>query len=193
MRLFFKARGLLLACLIVPSFLLGSPYIFNPDSQLVHKTELFAQILAQEVKEKTGISLYLIALESLQGRDFATYKEELLKDFTAPYGAILFIKQEKKIDIITQEIDWLDKKDIYWNYIVPLIPKKESEITPPNISAMLLNGFVQLADTIALHEGVALEHSFVAEDKGTRVLTRTILYGMLFALLILFLFRWRRG
>lgn len=136
----------------------------------------------------------MVALEHLEGRDFKSYEEELAKDFKRPYAFIFFVKKEKKIDVVAEgEVEKLfDKKDVYWNYIVPLIPKKENELTAPNISAMLLNGYVQIADSVAEKAGVKLEHSFVSEDKGTKVFVRVVLYFMMFTLLLLFVFRWIR-
>ncbi|NLU35295.1 MAG: TPM domain-containing protein [Wolinella succinogenes] len=187
---------LLALFLFLPATLVAfsSPYVINPHAQLVPKTEAFVHLLAQELQEKTGVSLYLVALENLEGRDFKSYEEELAKDFKRPYAFIFFAKKEKKIDVVAEgEVEKLfDKKDVYWNYIVPLIPKKENELTASNISAMLLNGYVQIADSVAEKAGVKLEHSFVSEDKGTKVFVRVVLYFMMFTLLLLFVFRWIR-
>ncbi|MGP1450185.1 MAG: TPM domain-containing protein [Wolinella sp.] len=194
--LLYKAWGIFLLLLLSHASLFATShtYVNNQDSQLVKKSEIFATLLANELYQKTGISLYLIALDSLKGQDVSTYKATLLPTLRQPYVLVLFAKQEKKIDIVASEESekLFDKKDVYWNYIVPLIPKKDAELAPPNISAMLLNGYVQIADSIALSLDVKLEHTFAPEDKGTRTFVRITLYAMLFILLLLFLFRFTR-
>lgn len=101
---------------------------------------------------------------------------------------------KKKINIVTsaEAEKMFDKKEVYWDYIVPLIPKKDAELTPQNISAFLLNGFVDIADRIAEYHGVELEHSFPKQNKGVQIAVRTLLYVMLFVILLLFVFVYLR-
>lgn len=75
---------------------------------------------------------------------------------------------------------------------MPLIPKSDKELTQQNISAFLLNGFVDIADRIASSKGIALEHSFPKQNKGMQIAVRTALYAMLFILLLLFVFVYLR-
>lgn len=188
-RLFLRTLALFLLPLLAWGF--SSPYVYNPHAQLVPKTEAFVHLLASELREKTGVSLYIATYEHLQGREVKTQEEELLKGLKRPYVLLFFTKNEKKIDIIASEEakEMFDKKDVYWNYIVPLIPRKDEELDPPRISAILLNGYVQIADSIAFSAGVELEHTFAPEDMGTRTFVRMLLYFMTFSLLLLFLFR----
>lgn len=196
---FQSVRGRFLRALtlfLLPLFAWGfsSPYVYNPHAQLVPKTEAFVHLLANELREKTGVSLYIAAYEKLQEYDVKAQEEELIKGFRRPYILLFFTKNEKKIDIIASEEaeTMFDKKDVYWNYIVPLLPRKDEELDPPRISAVLLNGYVQIADSIALSAGVKLEHTFTPEDRGTRTFVRMLLYFMTFSLLLLFLFRMLR-
>ena len=111
-----------------------------------------------------------------------------------PYVLLFFTQFEKKINIIASADaeKMFDKKEVYWDYIVPLIPKKDDELTPQNISAFLLNGFVDIADRIAEYHDVELEHSFPKQNKGVQIAVRTLLYVMLFVLLLLFVFVYLR-
>ena len=93
---------------------------------------------------------------------------------------------------LTRVKNSLDKKAVYWDYIVPLIPQSDKDLTQQNISAFLLNGFVELADRLAELYNVQLEHSFPKQNKGLQIAVRTILYVMLFILLLLVLFVYLR-
>lgn len=110
----------------------SSPYVINPHAQLVPKTEAFVHLLAQELQEKTGVSLYLVALENLEGRDFKSYEEELAKDFKRPYAFIFFAKKEKKIDVVAEgEVEKLfDKRMFIGTISCRSFPKKRMSLLP---------------------------------------------------------------
>lgn len=170
--------------------LYGKSYVLDNQNQILDKTADFIEVLANEVYEKTGVSLYIVALEDLEGMNLQ--EKELLykKDLKNPYILLFFVKKEKKIDIITTEdsAKMFDKKEVYWDYIVPLIPNSDKELTQQNISAFLLNGFMDIADKIAQFHKVELKHSFSTTNKGVELTTKMILYLMLFILLIVFAF-----
>ncbi|WP_232817653.1 TPM domain-containing protein [Helicobacter burdigaliensis] len=152
------------------------------------------QTLSLEVYEKTGVSMYVVALEDLEDKSLQEKEQVYIKTLQEPYVLLFFVKNDKKIDIVTSKDaeKMFDKREVYWDYIVPLIPLKDEELTQQNISAFLLNGFVDIADRIAEFHKVELEHSFPKQNKGVQIATRTALYVMMFVLLVLFLFVYLR-
>ncbi|MCI5967977.1 TPM domain-containing protein [Helicobacter sp.] len=171
-------------------FAFARTYVLENQNQLVDKTEGFIEILSDEVYEKTGVSLYVVALENLGGKSIQEQEHFFTQNLKFPYALLFFTQLEKKINIITSpEVERMfDKKEVYWDYIVPLIPQSDKELTQQNISAFLLNGFVDIADRIATYHNVELEHSFPKQNKGVEIAVRTLLYAMLFIMLLLFLF-----
>lgn len=178
----------LFLCAFLHTFSWGAPFVLENQNQLIDKTTQFIEILSNEVFEKTGVSLYVVALEGLKGTSLEEQQQKYLKQVKEPYVLLFFVRNEKKINIITnaESEKLFDKQAVYWDYIVPLIPKSDEELTPQSISAFLLNGFVDIADRIAETKGVTLEHSFPKEHKGVQIAVRTALYAMLFVLLALF-------
>ena len=178
----------LFLCAFLHTFSWGAPFVLENQNQLIDKTTQFIEILSNEVFEKTGVSLYVVALEGLKGTSLEAQQQKYLKQVKEPYVLLFFVRNEKKINIITnaESEKLFDKQAVYWDYIVPLIPKSDEELTPQSISAFLLNGFVDIADRIAETKGVTLEHSFPKEHKGVQIAVRTALYAMLFVLLALF-------
>ena len=178
----------LFLCAFLHTFSWGAPFVLENQNQLIDKTTQFIEILSNEVFEKTGVSLYVVALEGLKGTSLEEQQQKYLKLIKEPYVLLFFVRNEKKINIITnaESEKLFDKQAVYWDYIVPLIPKSDEELTPQSISAFLLNGFVDIADRIAETKGVTLEHSFPKEHKGVQIAVRTALYAMLFVLLALF-------
>ncbi len=180
--------------LFFSTLVLAKPYVLENQNQLLEKTVGFMEILSDEVFEKTGVSLYVVTLKSLDGMDIHDKEQSYLKQIKSPYVLLFFTLLEKKINIITDQAteQMFDKQEVYWNYIVPLIPKNDKELTQQSISAFLLNGFVDIADRIADFHQVDLEHSFPKKNTGVEVAVRAILYGMIFVLLVLFVFVYLR-
>ena len=178
----------LFLCAFLHTFSWSAPFVLENQNQLIEKTTQFMEILSNEVFEKKGVSLYVVALEGLKGTSLEEQQQKYLKQVKEPYVLLFFVRNEKKINIITnaESEKLFDKQAVYWDYIVPLIPKSDEELTPQSISAFLLNVFVDIADRIAETKGVTLEHSFPKEHKGVQIAVRTALYAMLFVLLALF-------
>lgn len=173
---------------------LGKPYVLENQNQLIDKTTGYMEILSNEVFEKTGVSMYVVALEGLGEKNLEEQEQKYLRDLQEPFVVLFFVRKEKKINIIAslEAEKMFDKKAVYWDYIVPLIPKSDKELTPQSISAFLLNGFVDIADRIANSRDVTLEHSFPKQNKGVQIAVRTTLYVMLFVLFLLFMFVYLR-
>lgn len=172
----------------------AEPYVLENQNQLLSKTTHFIEILSAEVFEKTGVSLYVVALKDLESKNLKEQEQEYIAQLKSPYVMLFFVRDEKKIDIVTdlKSDKMFDKNAVYWDYIVPLIPKSDKELTMQSISAFLLNGFVDIADRIAEFHKVDLEHTFPKQNKGVEIAVRTMLYTMLFVLLVLFLFVYLR-
>ncbi len=176
------------------TFVFSKSYVLENENQLVDKTTGFIEILSSEVYEKTGVRMYIVALEDLGGRKLQEKELFYTKNLQSPYVLLFFVKNEQKINIIaSQEAEKMfDKNDVYWDYIVPLIPNSKDELTSERISAFLLNGFVDIADRIAEFHNVALEHSFPKQNKGIQIAVKVALYSILFVMLILFAFVYLR-
>ena len=121
--------------------------------------------------------------ESLDGKDYLDFKEDLIKTLNKPFAAIILIKKDKKIDIISSNNELFNRKKVYWEYMVPLIPTKDSEITPEVLSAVVFNGYVESVDLIADKFDTKIEHNIPKDEKGAKAVAKLILYIMLFSML----------
>ena len=164
--------------------------ILENQQQITQEAADFIQALSKEIYQKTSVHLHLVAIKNLGNMTLEEWKSSYQMYLKEPYVVLFFSKKEKKIDIITTQDthEMFDKKEVYWDYIVPLIPRSDKELTPENISILLVNGFVDIADRIASFYGIELEHGFTKINKGGERFSRIILYTMLFILLLLFAF-----
>ncbi|WP_180763018.1 TPM domain-containing protein [Helicobacter sp. 11S02596-1] len=156
---------------------------------MIPKSAAFVQDVSGELKYKTGFSLYVdvnnASLDSKQKRE--DYKNSVISKLSPPYGVLFFFRQPKKIDIVLSEDSQniFDIDQIYFDYIAPLLPEKDLDLTPQRISAIILNGYSEIADRIAHNYGVTLENNFPSENQNLFV--RVVLYLMLFTLVGLFI------
>ncbi|WP_180762705.1 hypothetical protein [Helicobacter sp. 12S02232-10] len=162
----------------------------NQSGLLIPKSAAFVQRVSSELKYKTGFSFYVdvvdkASLNSKQERK--DYKNNVISKFSPPYGVLFFFRQAKKIDIVLSEDskDLFNTDQIFFDYIAPLLPEKDVDLTPQRISAIILNGYSEIADRIADKYGVNLENNFPSENQNLFV--RVILYLMLFSLVGLFI------
>lgn len=169
----------------------------NPDGLIVPKSEAFIENLSSELKSKTGFSLYIVALDTIDAKNKAErdlFKQQFL-NLPPPYGIIFFFKSQHKIDIVLNPALQIDKNRIISQYMVPIL-MQDKELTPPKISASILNGYAQLADEIALHYGANLEQNLIVDRSGSKDYIHYLVYtmfGVMFGLIgILYFLRKRR-
>lgn len=170
---------IILACV----HLSANNFVLNPNNLLTQKSSEFIEKVSQELLQKTGVSLYVYMSESLNGMEYLDFKENFIKQLEKPFAAIVLIRNDKKIDIISSKDDLFDKKKVYWEYMVPLIPTKDSELTPQALSAVVFNGYIESVDLIADKFDTKIEHNIPKDEKGAKAMAQLILYAMLFSML----------
>lgn len=171
----------------------------NTHKLLIPKSVDFVETLSTELQAKTGYHLYVAVVDSVPMEDLflespqdstlkltpkqkrLAYKNMLLEKLQKPYTLIVFMKEDEKIDIISSEPKkYFDEEKVYYEYMVPLLPKQKDEIlTPQLISAIVLNGYAQAADMIAHHFDVKLENNMPVDESGGREFVRFSMYVML--------------
>ncbi len=170
----------------------------NSKNTLIPKSQEFVNILAQEVFDKTGVRIYIDVIDQVsipsayptkQSRQ--DYQQKVLQTINTPYVVIFLFLQEHKIELESSEDlqSFLGQKvldSIYFDYMAPLLPLKESDLTPQRISSVLLNGYSEIADRIARHYNIKLEHNFKTDEQGVRNFVRFVMYAMLLILIVLF-------
>lgn len=163
-------------------------FVFNPDLLLNNKSIDFFNATSSELAQKTGINLYIYMANNAPTKEYSDFKNYLNDKVKKPFAIIVLLKNEQKIDIITDEsqkaLSKEDKKKIYWEYMVPLLPQKTSESVA--LSAVVFNGYVEAVDLIADNFGVQINHNISKDEKGAKLVAQGILYAMLFSLLGLF-------
>lgn len=160
-------------------------FVFNNDNIVTPKSIDFIEQTSSELFAKTGVNLYIYTANATN-KNYDEFKSELILELSSPYVAIVLLKDNKKIDIITSDNNLLDKKKVYWEYMVPLLPQKDNELTNEALSAVVFNGYVESVDLIADRFGVKIEHNIPKNENGAKAVAKAILYIMLFSMIGLF-------
>ncbi|RDU65620.1 sortase B protein-sorting domain-containing protein [Helicobacter sp. MIT 14-3879] len=161
----------------------ATDFVFNKDLLFVSKSVDFVQKVSNELLKKTGINLYVYMANNIDEENYQKFRNNFKNKIVSPYVAIILIRDIKKIDIISSDDDLLDKKKVYWEYMVPLIPNRDIDLTPQALSAVVFNGYVETVDLIADKFNVNIEHNVAKDEKGAKAVAQLILYIMLFSML----------
>ena len=176
-RLQLLVKGLLL--LILSHSILQANYLYNdglydlksfsPADQEKLKKDYFDKVetIGTELKEKTGISLYLLATMKLdENQSIDQYAQNFLKD-KPNCVALAFSLLDVQVDIQAENkslYKYFDKEAVLsmsqmgGGSIIPLLPTRKKHMNNPKYTvAALLNGYGDIAYQIAQSKGIELE------------------------------------
>jgi hypothetical protein len=165
-----------------------NPYILTHDNLVDQRAQEKIFEIGQEVKEKLGVNLYIDIKEN-NGIDPKENRESRIS-LMKKKEKELVAKVEKPYVILTIAIDQLytsilysddlkntiDKDDILDNYVIPLLASKDKNTLFAKTSAATLNGFAQIADSVANSENIKLTSSIGSEGKTASTIWKVFMY-----------------
>lgn len=100
------------------------------------------------------------------------------------YATIFIYPNDKKIDFdLSQNAQGVfDIERVYFEYMVPLLPKPNEELQSDRLSAVVLNGYSEAADLIAVHFNTNLENNIPRDESGGKGFVKFSMYFMLFCI-----------
>ena len=72
----------------------------------------------------------------------------------------------------------IDRDDILDNYVIPLLASKDKNTLFAKTSAAVLNGFAQMADSIANSQNIKLDSSIGSEGKTASSIWKVFMYTL---------------
>lgn len=189
-----KARALMLLCLCacIPFAALAKEFVLD-EGLLEPKTVVKIHEMGQELFDKSGVHLLLIAKKSGDGEDIVTFEKRISSHLVSPYVLLTLFLDEKKVDIFHSSglEKEFDKEAILSPFpwrgtIIPLLTNKKKEV---GVSPALLNGYADLADKIAKHRNISLESSIGSANQTTIGIVRLLVYGFVGILIIMVLMK----
>ena len=145
--------------------------------------------IGKELKEKTDISIYVVALKELPaGMDIVAYEKNVVKELEEPLILLTLSEYDKQIDILARPqslYKLFDKKQILSpmpnsGTILPILTMKAKKATTAEkFGAAIQNGYTDLADQIATAKKVTLLSAPGNANKEVFFVLRVLFYGFI--------------
>ena len=175
-----------------------NPYIITHDDLIDQRAQDKILEIGNEAKQKLGINLYVDVKEN-NGIDRKIERQEriemmkkveanLVKDLPTPY-AVLTIAVDQTYASILMSDDLktiIDKDDILDGYVIPLLASKDKNTLFAKTSAACLNGFAQMADSVAKAKNIKLDSSIGSEGKVASTIWKMFMYTLVLGGIILY-------
>lgn len=143
-----RAVLVLLVFFILPISLFAK-YVYINEGILTPSAEMKIERLGEELYQKTGVSLYIAAVEKIKEKDFETFMQKVAKNLQDPYILLAFSKKDYKVDLLlSNDIHSLINKTDVLIFYGPIIPKFFSK-KPDKYSLALFSGYLYIADKVA--------------------------------------------
>lgn len=197
---------------LVAEYLYKDEVIFNP------KFNESVEVLGSELYEKTGISLKLLMLKELpHGENIVEYEKDLIKSFDTPTILLTFSEMDSKVDILaypTSLYEYFDKRQVLspisspvQAFVIALINMNFSDMTSGGTilpllaekskkgevrgkySGAMFNGYADIAEQVAAHKGVKLDHAVGNANQVSIFIVKTLFYGIILIALYMYIKR----
>lgn len=178
--------------------LYANPYILTHDGLIDQRVQEKIFEIGSEVKSKLNINLYVDIKENNgidpdlprdQRKQLMKQKDQqIIKDLQKPYAVLVLALDQKYVNILASDDlkDKFDKDDILDSYVIPLLASKDKNSLFAKTSAASLNGYAQLADSIALTRDIKLDSSIGSEGKTASTIWRVFMYTLVLAGILLY-------
>ena len=167
-----------------------NPYILTHDGLIDQRAQEKILEIGNEVKEKLGVNLYIDIKENngIDPREKRDIRLELMKakeqeirnKVEKPYVVLAISIDQLYSNILYSEDmnEIIDKDDILDNYVIPLLASKDKNSLFAKTSAATLNGFAQMADSIASSKDIKLVSSIGSEGKTAGSIWKVFMYSL---------------
>jgi len=178
--------------------LMANPYILTHDGLIDKRAQDKILQIGTESKLKLGINIYVDIKED-NGLNMSLPREEriklmknieknMIKNLQKPYAVLTIAVDQMYANILMSDDlkDIIDRDDILDGYVIPLLASKDKNTLFAKTSAALLNGFGQIADSVASSKNIKLESSMGNEGKIAGTMWKMLMYTLVLTGIILY-------
>jgi hypothetical protein len=188
-------KGAFALLLLFTPLIAAKNFILVNDDILPTKTVNKINEIGNELFEKTGVSLYLVATKKMPTKTIREYEMMVAKELKPPFILLAFALQDHKVDIYNSPdvASKFDKEQVLspFPWSGTIIPLLESHSKNPKaaVEAALLNGYADIAEQVATSYGVKLKSGIGSTNKNIYFGLRILFYGILALIFFNFLYR----
>ena len=163
-------------------------FILKHDGLLDQRAQDKINQVGLEVKSKLKTNIYIYIIEN-NGIDMDISREKriikirefdkkILRDLKGSFAVLILSIDQMYANILLSEDlkDKIDKRDILDGYVIPLLASKDKNTLFAKTSAASLNGYAQIADSLAELKNIKLESSIGSEGKIASTIWRVFMY-----------------
>jgi ABC-type antimicrobial peptide transport system permease subunit len=185
-------KNILILVFILVSNMIANqvPYILTNSDILDERAIMKIKEIGDESKLKLGVNLY-VDLKGNNGIDtklprkqriklMKEKENQLRKKVKAPYVILtMAIDQMYASILLSPDLkDIVDRDDVLGGYVIPLLASKDKNSLMAKASAASLNGYAQIADSIAAYKNIKLKSSIGNEGKIASTVWKVFMYTM---------------
>jgi hypothetical protein len=139
-----------------------------------------------DIKEDNGLNIELPRAERI--KLMKIIEKKLVKDLKPPYAILTIAVNQLYANILMSNDlkDVINKDDILDGYVIPLLASKDKNTLFAKTSAATLNGFAQLADSVAKSKNIKLNSSIGSEGKVAGTIWKMFMYTLVLTGIILY-------
>ncbi len=212
MKITITKIGVLLALLfgiITPSFSaenttipedinIDSRFLLDGKKMIDPRTIKKIDEIGSELFTKTGVSVFVHALPFYPINEFENmdkkmayikrFEENITKSLDTPFVLLTMAIRDKHVNIISSQKlkSMVDKNDVLDNFVVPLLASKDKNTPYAKVSASVLNGYAEIADSIAEAKDIKLESSIGSGNSDFTSIWKVFIYTVVVIGLLLY-------
>ena len=165
-------------------------YILSDSGLLDSRAKKKIIEIGNEVRQKLHINIY-VDLKGNNGIDMNLSRtkrielirqkdKEILKNVKGNYIVlVLSLKQMYANILLPKELKGIiDKDDILDGYVIPLLASNDKNKLGAKASAAVLNGYAQIADSLAEKKGIKLASSIGSQGKVAGTIWKVFMYSV---------------
>ena len=186
----YKYISILLIYLALAVFANAKDFVFSDDKLILKKTEEKINLIGNELYKKTSFNLYIaIKNKSLNKQIKAHIKlqSKQIKNFYKNNSVLISIALDtKKVELLTSKdmSSFIEKDVVLDDYIIPFLSGYDKNDLISKYSAGMLNGYSEVAESIAKKHNIVLENAIYSESKdffdGFRIFVYSVFFGIIF-------------
>lgn len=144
--------------------------------------------IGTEIKEKTGISIYLCVKKSIKDQKIKLFEKELTLKIKKPYIILTLAVKDQKVDIATSKNtkNLIDIDSVLSPFTGTIIPILTSRKTKDKYSAAMLNGYADIADRVAGKKNIKLNSSIGDTNRILVDILRIIIYSAFLYFIVMY-------
>lgn len=175
------------------------PYILTHDGLIDARAQDKILEIGNESKTKLKVNLYIDIKENnginpkedraIRKIQMKAKEQEIVNNLEKPYAVLTISIDQLYTNILMSEDlkDIIDRDDILDNYVIPLLASKDKNSLFAKTSAAVLNGYAQMADSVATSQNIELVSSIGSEGKTAGTIWRVFMYTLVVVGLLLYI------